>query len=216
MATSAQSAGGKVMAVRQREEALARYNAAPKFCIHCGTKIQVPEGGRVHDIRSKKFCDASCAASHNNLGAPRARRDTALCRRCGGAFARGRIRGGRAGKAKFCPDCRFDKLSLPPATTKAEVFRVSRSWQSARSTIQRIARKTYLRQGSPRACRVCGYSTHFEVCHVRPVASFPMEATLAEINAPSNLVALCPTHHWEFDHGIESQVVAGAGLEPAT
>jgi hypothetical protein len=39
------------------------------------------------------------------------------------------------------------------------------------------------------------------VCHRRDVADFPDTATVREINALSNLVGLCPTHHWEFDNG---------------
>jgi HNH endonuclease len=40
-----------------------------------------------------------------------------------------------------------------------------------------------------------------DVCHVRPVSDFPPSATLGEVNAPENLVALDKRCHWEFDHG---------------
>jgi len=33
------------------------------------------------------------------------------------------------------------------------------------------------------------------------VADFPDDALILEINDIKNLVALCPTHHWEFGHG---------------
>lgn len=54
----------------------------------------------------------------------------------------------------------------------------------------------------PKICLICGYSKHADVCHIRAIGSFPGEATCGEINQQSNLVRLCPTHHWEFDHGV--------------
>lgn len=30
---------------------------------------------------------------------------------------------------------------------------------------------------------------------------FSSESLMIEINDPKNLIVLCPTHHWEFDHG---------------
>ena len=31
---------------------------------------------------------------------------------------------------------------------------------------------------------------------------FPDETKVLEINSIENLIALCPTHHWEFDNGL--------------
>jgi hypothetical protein len=69
-------------------------------------------------------------------------------------------------------------------------------------------------------CLACGYNLHVDVCHVRDVADFPLTAALAEVNAPSNLVALDKRCHWEFDHGYLAyrdglMVVGEAGFEPA-
>lgn len=50
------------------------------------------------------------------------------------------------------------------------------------------------------AGRPCGYSKHVETAHRRGVADFPNTALVSEINDLANLVGLCPTHHWEFDH----------------
>ena len=58
-------------------------------------------------------------------------------------------------------------------------------------------------------CSVCGYSTHVEACHIRPVSDFPQDATVGEINDRSNLMYLCPNHHWEFDHGMITVEVTG-------
>ena len=52
----------------------------------------------------------------------------------------------------------------------------------------------------PQMCENCGYSKHVEACHLRPVADFPDDALVGEINADNNLALLCPNCHWEWDH----------------
>ena len=51
-------------------------------------------------------------------------------------------------------------------------------------------------------CYICGYSKHVEVCHIKPVSDFPLDSKLSEVNNISNLIMLCPNHHWEFDNGM--------------
>lgn len=46
------------------------------------------------------------------------------------------------------------------------------------------------------------YTNYCEVCHIKPVNGFSDESLVSEINDINNLVALCPNHHWEFDHGL--------------
>jgi len=75
------------------------------------------------------------------------------------------------------------------------------SWQAARSIIQGHARTTHLKN-NPAECRICGYTKHVDVAHIRSVRTFPEGAQVSEINHPDNLVALCPNHHWEYDHGL--------------
>ncbi len=53
-----------------------------------------------------------------------------------------------------------------------------------------------------RACRICGYDKHVELCHIKPIAAFQQTATFFEINKVDNLVFLCPNHHWELDAGL--------------
>jgi len=50
-------------------------------------------------------------------------------------------------------------------------------------------------------CAVCDYEKHIELCHIRGIASFPETASFSEINAPENIIGLCPNHHWELDNG---------------
>lgn len=96
-----------------------------------------------------------------------------------------------------------NKKSLKPVldVTKGELFSKRSNWQSARSNIQRIARKTYFENNPYPCCTVCGYNKQIEVAHIKAVSEFEDSATISEINDINNLVALCPNHHWEFDNG---------------
>ena len=51
-------------------------------------------------------------------------------------------------------------------------------------------------------CAICGYDKHIEVAHIKAVSEFDDNATIGEINAITNLIGLCPNHHWEYDNGL--------------
>ena len=84
--------------------------------------------------------------------------------------------------------------------TKQELFSRRSLWQSARSTIQKLARKNYESSDKPKKCIVCDYDKHYEVAHVKSVSDFDDNALISEINDIANLIALCPNHHWEYDN----------------
>lgn len=86
--------------------------------------------------------------------------------------------------------------------TKGELFSNRKNWQSARSAIQKLARYYYKENNPNPKCAICGYSNHVEVAHIKPVSDFEDSATVREINSLSNLIGLCPNHHWEYDNGI--------------
>ena len=50
-------------------------------------------------------------------------------------------------------------------------------------------------------CQKCGYYNHTEFCHIKPISQYDNETKLKIINDDSNLLILCPNHHWEFDNG---------------
>ena len=75
-------------------------------------------------------------------------------------------------------------------------------WQAARSSIQHLARRAFFETTPSPKCAICGYDKHVEVAHIKPVSGFSDEATMREINSFSNLIGLCPNHHWEFDNGL--------------
>jgi len=49
-------------------------------------------------------------------------------------------------------------------------------------------------------CEKCGYDKHVEACHIKPISSFSDDTPIDVINAPENILALCPNCHWEFDN----------------
>ena len=67
--------------------------------------------------------------------------------------------------------------------------------------IRELARKYALASPVPRQCVHCGYATHVEVCHIKPVSEFPVSVPARQINADTNITYLCPNHHWELDNG---------------
>lgn len=90
----------------------------------------------------------------------------------------------------------WDKVTLKEMHEKRAYQRNSR--------IRDLARKKYLKSDKPKKCLVCGYSKFFDVCHIKDIASYEESAALGEINSLDNLMALCKTHHTEFDRGLLS------------
>lgn len=86
--------------------------------------------------------------------------------------------------------------------TKGEVFGRRKNWQSARSSIRKLAKEIYMEHNEHPKCEICGYDKHIEVAHIKAVSEFDDDATIREINSIDNLIGLCPNHHWEYDNGI--------------
>lgn len=51
-------------------------------------------------------------------------------------------------------------------------------------------------------CQICGYTNIIQVCHIKGIATFPLDTKVKEINDPTNIAILCPNHHGELDRGI--------------
>jgi hypothetical protein len=50
-------------------------------------------------------------------------------------------------------------------------------------------------------CACCNYNLHVELCHIKPISSFPDESLLGDVNSSKNIIQLCRNCHWEFDNG---------------
>lgn len=86
--------------------------------------------------------------------------------------------------------------------TKGELFSYCKNWQSARTQIRKLAQKSFEESGKEYKCPVCGYTNHVEIAHIKAVSEFDDSTPITTINDPSNLIGLCPNHHWEYDNGI--------------
>lgn len=197
--THPQSLGGKTMAIRQRQIAEQKYFEKPNICLYCNKIISI-ENKKITEIRKKKFCDHSCSIRYyhsNNI-------KIKTCQTCKKETSK---------NIKKCLECKEQENILYLFTTKKSLFSRCKNWQSARSTIQKMARKIFKNSNKPKQCNICKYNKHYEVCHIKSVSSFNEDSTLLEINAIENLIALCPTHHWEFDNKI-LKLGTEAGLDP--
>lgn len=192
-----------------------------RHCPECGGVLKRKDRESLYQFRQRKYCNHSCAAKTNNRGTRRGPRPRTPklknCVRCGAPLKHGR---------KYCSRSCMNFDSKPKnlhLATKGDVFRRATNWQAARSVIQDNARKVFSRH-FPKSCQVCGYTKHVEVAHLVAVKDFQDDAKISEINDPSNLVGLCPTHHWEqendqLDHPLpprQSGMVGPLGLEPRT
>jgi len=169
-----------------------KYNESPNYCKECKAPILVHAGATGSQfawIKKKKFCGHSCGAKYQNrvLGYPHRVPKIRVCTSCGVKYTSPYKRTVR------CSDCRH----LPIVSILS-----SRKKSECRIQEVRLHARKELFKASDRKCKVCGYSIRVDCCHIKPIKEFPSNALLSEINAQSNLVALCPNHHVELDLGI--------------
>ena len=211
-----QSKGGTASALLTKKKAAEAYNANPKICLNCLNPIPL-KGRRPSKVKKNKFCSLSCAAIYNNRKFPKVksalynRIPTAICKNCGEPIPLKKRTALTYYNRKKCDKCKYIR-GTPPVKlgakylpkiahkTKKEMFSSSITWQSARSQILKHAFITYHLSDRPKECAICGYKKHFQVSHIKAVADFSEGTLISEINSLKNLIALCPTHHWEYDH----------------
>ena len=143
-----------------------------------------------------RFCSRSCSAKATNKEKPRRKLQQRLCKCCEQPIKR---KNGKD-RRKLCKKC-FDAKQLVDwsKVTYGEV-KEKRKYQK-NSRIRNLARNKYLKSDKPKQCVNCGYEKHIEVCHIKSISSFSDSSLVTEINDLSNLIALCPNCHWEFDNG---------------
>lgn len=134
------------------------------------------------------FCSRRCATIYNNKKFPKRRKKPRYCKRCNILIS---------GRRTVCDTCNPSYVDW----TKVTYQEISgkRKYQK-NSRIRSLARQIYYHAKLPRKCYVCGYDKHIEVCHVKPIKKFKLTTPITDINALTNLVALCPNHHWEYDN----------------
>jgi HNH endonuclease len=203
---------------RRSEESIKSYLDNPNICLYCGKKIEL-NGKNPCIIRVKKFCNRSCAASYNNSRYIKVVSKTGgvvNCEKCGDIVYLKKASSGGYISRRFCDRCVYSIKSENASgdkgffgtphnvITKGDIRNKYGKTELFRARVSYVARRNYANSGKAYVCARCGYDKTIQICHIRAIADFGDEATLEEINSINNLVALCPNHHWEFDHGILS------------
>ena len=136
------------------------------------------------ETTNPKFCTRSCAASYNNKFFIK-RTKKWRCIICNAPVKEQRM---------YCPECQ-----VKGKDHKLSTIIYQKHHRSSMFALVRGRAKTIV-SSLPQICSKCGYSKHVEVCHIKPISSFPEDTRLSIINDPSNLILLCPNCHWEFDN----------------
>lgn len=151
-------------------------------CLLCGKTTTNP-----------KFCNRSCAAKWTNVMYPKRKRTrTDKCPNCSNY---------KHLEATICTSChKLSEQERLSNMTLEESLNLDGAQKSKYNTVRHHARK-YANE-LVQFCQVCGYTKAVQVCHIKPIASFPLDTLIQVINDPSNIAILCPNHHWELDHNL--------------
>jgi hypothetical protein len=152
----------------------------------------------------KHYCSRSCSASKNNLFVQKNKPIKFVCTQCNIIFTRNY----KNRSNKICLQCKEQNgnyQNILTNTIKNQTIKeycvsnnVHPSWRFARI---RGLNRSWNKQLTNNPCQVCGYKTHVELAHIKPLHSFKEHSLLSEVNNPNNILVLCPNHHWEFDNG---------------
>jgi len=176
------------------------------LCDNCNPRKTNPTKSHIclncnNPTNNSKFCSRSCAQSYNNKIRPKRKPIERICS-CGKTFIP-KFKSSR----RLCESCQekrqvsveFKAKTLSSYHEKKSVKDKHPSWKNSHI---RILNRSWNKEMLKRPCEHCGYDKHVELCHIKPVSSFPETATLAEVNAPENNKVLCRNCHWEFDHNL--------------
>lgn len=145
----------------------------------------------------KIYCSQSCSATSNNL--KRSSEKKYFCVWCNSFISDRWIP-----PKSLCNECKnkrgknsiYDNMSLEEFKTKYGRL------ASYHSVLRQHSRRIFKLSNKNKVCQICNYDKFVHICHIKDVKDFEKTALISEINNINNLIALCPNHHWEFDHGI--------------
>lgn len=152
-------------------------------CLQCDEPFERKANARNRE--RGKFCSQTCSARNASAARQRAHPVSLVCSVCNGPKSYG---------SKTCGKCRYIHLLYRTLGELREMY----GTHAFHAKVRGLARNSYK---GVRACAACGYDLHVDICHVRDVSQFSPEATIAEVNAQTNLTALDKRCHWEFDNG---------------
>lgn len=151
------------------------------------------------------FCSKRCQENYNQLNWQRHHKNN--CKQCGITVKL---------TSSLCKKCIAQSRKIIKSTmTLGQLKSLSKRPRQWESRIRTEARDIV---GEGHSCFNCNYSLHFEVCHIKPIASFDEEELVSTINSPQNLTVLCRNCHWEQEHGFIQvpSIASKEGFEPTT
>jgi hypothetical protein len=156
-------------------------------CKNCGIMFDK----ELRDIKrsANHFHNRSCAATYNNKETPKRKKKKYYCKVCGVEVSHRRV------------ICDKHRVNWSERTIENILTKSNRP-QDTYMRVRDHARRVYKGQAKPNNCERCGYAHHFQICHIKPIYEFDLSTPITIVNAPSNLMALCPNCHWELDNGL--------------
>lgn len=193
---------------------LTRTNQIETECFTCGKTVHV----KPSSIKERNYCSKRCAAITNNSMFPKrvpteaSESNKRVQRTTKGYVTRADTCGCGHKKQRRAKRCRACAITVQRQERDSRTIGSIREYyigiekkrlgsvsHTIATLVRKHARTLAAEQAREKVCRVCGYSTYVELCHIKPISEFPDEATLLEINGPENTVYLCPNHHKELD-----------------
>jgi hypothetical protein len=156
-----------------------RFESMSKKCHCCGKETNNP-----------KYCSRSCSAIISNKTQIKRKRE-GKCSDCGNMISSSR---------SYCGECFVKNRSAKDITLQEATERYSKHHKTSAYCLVRTRARATEKAQSTTCCEHCGYFKHQEVCHIKPISSYPLTTMISEINSADNLLILCPNCHWEFDH----------------
>ena len=145
------------------------------------------------DTKNPKFCSVKCSCEFTNK-TPR-KFKTKKCKECD------TLNFNKNNRSKNCHSKRVQNID---DKTLGEVV-YTKHHRAAAFQVVRSRTTKVIRKNKWYSCAKCGYDKHVEIAHIKPIHTFSLDTPISVINAPSNLIPLCPNCHWEFDHPKRNQ-----------
>lgn len=172
------------------------------ICIQCNRSFEKRNSEIAKSPRH--FCSRSCSARCNNFGKCKNSSIERVCNKCYEKFSTNKVHHSRV-RCKDCSHSLSDVILNTKAITLGEIISrksVSDKHPSWKYVHVRNLNRFWNSDLRKLSCANCGYDKHVELAHRKAISSFPLTATLGEINSPNNNIQLCPNCHWEFDKGL--------------
>jgi hypothetical protein len=176
-------------------------------CTHCGNPVDRK------NYKDQRIVCSSCKSKQKEELDQRTIRQTRkrgpnlpkrYCTQCNKEISRDPSRN----KSGICIDCTHNSTKEKTKNTPIKKYRETSSVKDKHPSWAHAHVRAFCRSWNKsltkQPCQNCGYDKHIELCHIKPVSSYPDEALIKEVNDPSNLLVLCRNCHWEFDHELIS------------